>query len=121
MPRASTSKGTCTACGVTRYLRGGGLCASCWWVANPEALERLREANRAAQKTRRSSSPDETMADLDRIEAEQRRNLPKWWATESRRVMRDAVDQDERWGDFRGLSVRLVRLCKHWRGEGVMG
>lgn len=75
-----------------------------------KAVRRLRPAAAAARRPEKlGPPPTETDADLDRIEAEQRRCLPKWWAREVKEQRRGLLEY--------GRAAEPVRITSRrvWR------
>lgn len=65
--------GNCKHCGTPyKWLAGRGLCQSCHRNPEIKALYPLLQ-------NRQHSPKEETLEDLERLIAEQMRNLPAWW------------------------------------------
>lgn len=72
----------CRHCKRRKATRARGLCFACYFAPAIRVLYPPGSANPATAKyvpTYRGVRAGETMADLDRIEAEQRKRLPAWW------------------------------------------
>ncbi len=68
----------CVACGKNGRSYRSGLCAFC--NAIPAAKEKFPDPLKGKRmQGRTKAEPEQSMEELDAIEAEQRQNLPKWW------------------------------------------
>ena len=78
----------CRHCGAKRAIRPRGLCWGCYYAPGVKALYPPGSANPATAKylgarfRGGADPPGETPADVDRLVAEQRANLPGWWDEE---------------------------------------
>jgi hypothetical protein len=75
MPRIKNNRHRpCKNCSRHRVLRSRGLCTTCY--RQPAVRDRFPADERFAN---RHDPEPKTLADVDRIIAEQRANLPGWW------------------------------------------
>lgn len=110
----------CRQCHEKKWLRGEHLCVCCWSLAHPEVVAKHKAAMLAKAAENHWTAKEyrqETMADVERIIAEQSANLPAWFLKE--RKLRCGVKSDlEQTRD--GIRLKLIRMNKRWRGVGVL-